>query len=60
MLYELVATTGYRRKYAISLLNKEEIKLIIAGNEKRLTQKKYGGDSLQANLRNRDIFIERS
>lgn len=41
ILDELIATTGYRRKYAINLLNQHKVDAASRENEKRLNKKKY-------------------
>jgi hypothetical protein len=41
ILDELIATTGYRRKYAISLLNKRKNSVAKNGKEKRLSKRRY-------------------
>ncbi len=46
----IITTTGYRRKYAITLLNRNETKIIARVNAKRLYKKKYDEAVRQALL----------
>ncbi len=50
ILDELIATTGYRRKYAINLLNMNKKEITARENEKRLNKKKYNEAVRQALL----------
>ena len=48
ILDELIATTGYRRKYAIHLLSLKEKKILTDSKEKKPHKKKYNEDIKQA------------